>query len=74
LQAYAGKDIPLEYAKQEVESKRKHLEEWQHAKGMASGSFTLSSLFLGRSNVSSFPDFHDWLLLNFFFFFFFFFF
>ena len=32
ITAYAGKDIPLEYAKKEAEAKQKHLEEWEKKK------------------------------------------
>ncbi|KAI0343556.1 HAD-like protein [Trametopsis cervina] len=48
LQAYQGKDIPLEYAKKEAEAKQRHIEEWEKShKGVVSG-FTLSGLF-GKS-------------------------
>lgn len=45
LEAYRDKDIPLEYAKKEAEAKQKHVEEWQHRHGLATGGFTLSKLF-----------------------------
>lgn len=43
LQAYQGKNIPLEYGKKEAEAKAKHVEEWKSKKGVSSSSF--SSLF-----------------------------
>lgn len=52
LDAYRGKDIPLEYAKKEAEMKQKHIDEWQkNRKGFSTGAFTLSSLFGGPSQV-----------------------
>ena len=51
LQAYADKNIPLEYAKKEAEAKAKHVEEWQGKKGMSSRSF--SSMFGLSSGVSN---------------------
>ncbi|KAH7885179.1 HAD-like domain-containing protein [Phlebopus sp. FC_14] len=46
LQAYRGKDIALEYAKKEAESREQHIAEWKgKGKGLSSGGFTLSSLF-----------------------------
>ena len=47
LKAYAGKDIPIEYAKKEAENKRKHVEEWERSGASKSvlGAVTLSSLF-----------------------------
>ncbi|KAH9851103.1 NIF-domain-containing protein [Lenzites betulinus] len=46
LQAYEGKDIPIEFAKKEAEMKKKHIEEWEHSrKGLSRGGLTLSSLF-----------------------------
>ena len=47
LEAYRGKDIPLEYAKKEAEAKQKHIEEWKSGKGKTAGGFTFSSLFGG---------------------------
>ncbi len=56
LQAYAGKNIPIEFAKTEAEMKRKHIEEWEHSKkGLSRGGWTLSGLFGGSSEVRSFP-------------------
>ncbi|KAJ3482365.1 hypothetical protein NLI96_g7027 [Meripilus lineatus] len=53
LEAYSGKDIPLEYAKKEAEAKKLHIEEWeQKRKGLSSGGFTLSGLF-GMSSDSN---------------------
>lgn len=52
LEAYSGKDIPLEYAKKEAEAKKLHIEEWeQKRKGLSSGGFTLSGLFGMSSDV-----------------------
>ncbi|KAI0753387.1 HAD-like domain-containing protein [Daedaleopsis nitida] len=54
LQAYEGKNIPIEYAKKEAEMKRKHLEEWEHSrKGISRGGLTLSSLFGGSQQPSA---------------------
>jgi import inner membrane translocase subunit TIM50 len=53
LQAYAGKDVPVEYAKKEAEAKAKHIEEWKKSgKGLATGGFTLSGLFGLQGSVS----------------------
>ncbi|KAG6899282.1 hypothetical protein C0993_011667 [Termitomyces sp. T159_Od127] len=52
LQAYQGKDIPLEYAKREAEQKAKHVEEWKKKKGIQTSSF--SSIF-GLSSQTSHP-------------------
>lgn len=52
LQAYQGKDIPLEYAKHEAEQKAKHIQEWKKKKGIQTSSF--SSLF-GLSSQPSHP-------------------
>ncbi|ESK90564.1 mitochondrial import inner membrane translocase subunit tim50 [Moniliophthora roreri MCA 2997] len=38
LEAYQGKNIPVEYAKKEAEGKAKHLEEWKQNKGNKSNS------------------------------------
>ena len=55
LQAYQGKDIPVEYAKKEAAAKQQHLEEWEQShKGAVSG-FTLSGLFGGSSVSMDFP-------------------
>ncbi|KAH9927763.1 HAD-like domain-containing protein [Fomitopsis serialis] len=56
LEAYHGKDIPIEYAKKEAEMKQKHVEEWQSGrKGLSTNSFTLSSLFGGGGQSSPIP-------------------
>ncbi|KAH9935110.1 NIF-domain-containing protein [Epithele typhae] len=53
LEAYDGKNIPIEWAKKEAEMKRKHVEEWEHSrKGLSRGGMTLSSLF-GSSDPAS---------------------
>lgn len=43
IEAYHGKNIPIEYAKKEAEAKAKHIEEWKNKKGVRPSSF--SSLF-----------------------------
>lgn len=46
LQAYHGKDIPLEYGKKEAEARELHIAEWKNkSRGLSSGGFTMSSLF-----------------------------
>ncbi|KAG8220556.1 HAD-like domain-containing protein [Butyriboletus roseoflavus] len=46
LQAYQGKDIPIEYAKNETEARERHIAEWKSkSRGLSSGEFTMSSLF-----------------------------
>lgn len=46
LQAYQGKDIPIEYAKKEAEARERHVAEWKSkSKGLSSGGFTMSTLF-----------------------------
>lgn len=53
LTAYAGKDVAVEYAKKEADSKRKHVEEWERS-GKSSGAVggvTLSGLFGMGSSV-----------------------
>ncbi|KIL61962.1 hypothetical protein M378DRAFT_13166 [Amanita muscaria Koide BX008] len=51
LNAYQGKNIPLEYAKKEAEAKAKHVEEWGKShKGVSSSFF---SSLLGLSSASS---------------------
>ena len=52
LQAYAGKDIPIEYARREAEDTQLHLENWK-SKGKKV-NVTFSSLF-SSSPVSSYP-------------------
>ncbi|KAI6145379.1 HAD-like protein [Pisolithus tinctorius] len=52
LEAYHGKDIPIEYAKKEAEARQQHIAEWtKKRKGLSTGGFTFSSLF-GASEVS----------------------
>jgi hypothetical protein len=59
LQAYRGKDIPIEYSKKEAEAKEKHIEEWRHKKkGIAGGGFTLSGIF-GTNNNDSVRQFEQ---------------
>ncbi|KAL4068765.1 HAD-like domain-containing protein [Scleroderma yunnanense] len=54
LEAYGGKNIPIEYAKKEAEAREKHIEEWKHKRGsLSSGGFTLSSLFGGGEAMNS---------------------
>ncbi|KZT03903.1 HAD-like protein, partial [Laetiporus sulphureus 93-53] len=56
LEAYRGKDIPIEYAKKEAEMKRKHVEDWEHKKrGLSTETFTLSGLFGGSSRANASP-------------------
>jgi len=58
LEAYSGKDIPIEYAKKEAEAQEKHVEEWKQKRGgLSSGGFTLTSLF-GGGEVGRDPLFH----------------
>ena len=46
LEAYHGKNIPLEYAKKEAETKQRHIEEWRSGKkALGIGGVTMSSLF-----------------------------
>lgn len=55
LQAYAGKDVAIEYAEKEAEAKQKHIEEWKSkARGLSKGGFTLSGMFGGPTEVSLF--------------------
>ncbi|KAI6043535.1 HAD-like domain-containing protein [Pisolithus marmoratus] len=55
LEAYRGKDIPIEYAKNEAEAREQHIAEWKKKrKGLSTGGFTFSSLF-GASEVSHSP-------------------
>ncbi|KAF9445931.1 NIF-domain-containing protein [Macrolepiota fuliginosa MF-IS2] len=53
LEAYQGKDIPIEYAKKEAEAKAKHVEEWKKKSHLVSSS-SFSSLF-GLSQSSQAP-------------------
>lgn len=54
IRSVAGKDVALEFAKQEAESKRLHVEAWERSrkgKKGAVGGMSLSSLF-GSAGVS----------------------
>lgn len=55
LKAFHGKDIPVEYAKQEAEAKKRHIEAWQQggAKRLSESGFTLSGMFGGSTSVRS---------------------
>lgn len=55
IKAYEGKNIPIEYGKQEAESKRRFIEEWRKSGKSNHGSgLTLSGLFgASQSNVST---------------------
>ncbi|KIJ63478.1 hypothetical protein HYDPIDRAFT_175883 [Hydnomerulius pinastri MD-312] len=56
LQAYSGKDVPVEYAKKELEARERHIAEWKtKSKGLSTGGFTLSSLFGVSSEPSHSP-------------------
>lgn len=58
LQAYQGKNIPIEYAKKEAEGKAKHLEEWKHNKGNRSNSAgSLFGLSKNRSTENAPPTY-----------------
>ncbi|KAH8110508.1 HAD-like protein [Phellopilus nigrolimitatus] len=54
VQAYQGKNIPIEYAKKEAEAKHLFLEDWRKSgkAQSAGGGLTLSSLFSGSSAKS----------------------
>ncbi|KAF8655081.1 hypothetical protein AX16_003246 [Volvariella volvacea WC 439] len=56
LQAYAGKNIPLEYAKKEAEAKAKHIEEWEKGRKRAPPN-TFGAIFgiTGSSNQQAGP-------------------
>ncbi len=52
LQAYEGKNIPIEFAKKEAEMKQRHIEEFEHSrKWLSGGGLTLSGLFGGSEKV-----------------------
>ncbi|KAG6382185.1 HAD-like domain-containing protein [Boletus reticuloceps] len=56
IQAYHGKDIPLEYAKKETEARERHIAEWKsRTKGLSSRGFTMSSLFGASTEDSNSP-------------------
>ncbi|KAI6159222.1 HAD-like domain-containing protein [Pisolithus thermaeus] len=55
LEAYRGKDIPIEYTKNEAEARERHIAEWKKKrKGLSTGGFTFSSLF-GTSEAPHSP-------------------
>ncbi|KAK4685955.1 hypothetical protein P7C73_g4183, partial [Tremellales sp. Uapishka_1] len=58
LKAYEGKNIPVEYAKKEGESKRLALEEWERGAGrrVGGGVGGLSGLFGGVSGAQPKPS------------------
>ena len=62
LQAYEGKNIPIEYAKKEAEGKKQFLEQWRKTNQKA-GSFTLSSLFGGGDAVRYISKYSKWSLI-----------
>lgn len=45
IQAYQGKDIPLEYARKEAEAKAKHVEEWKKKNPMSISGSSFASMF-----------------------------
>lgn len=53
MKAYAGKDIPVEYAKKEAEAKAKAVEEWERKNphGNSVGGGWLSSAVSGLAGV-----------------------
>lgn len=54
LEAYHGKDIPIEYGKKESEAKARFVEEWKRSgKANSSGALTLSSLFSGSKQEAT---------------------
>ncbi|KAK7026404.1 mitochondrial inner membrane protein required for protein import [Paramarasmius palmivorus] len=58
LQAYAGKNIPIEYAKKEAEGKAKHIAEWTANKGTRSNSIgSFFGLSAHRSAESAPPTY-----------------
>ncbi|KAF9496368.1 NIF-domain-containing protein [Pleurotus eryngii] len=52
LEAYHGKDVPIEYAKKEAEAKQRHIEEWSKKSKGVSSSLTFSSMFGGPGSQS----------------------
>lgn len=65
LEAYQGKNIPIEYAKKEAEAKQKHIEQWNdHSKGLSDGGFTLSRLFASGGTVSVLVFSEKWRMLT----------
>ena len=55
IEAYHGKDIPIEYGKKEAEAKAQFIEEWKRSGKSQSGGggFSLSALFGGNQQVGS---------------------
>ncbi|KAG5220315.1 mitochondrial inner membrane protein required for protein [Salix suchowensis] len=53
LEAYHGKDVPIEYAKKEAEAKQRHIEEWSKKSKGVSSSLTFSSMFGGSVPIGS---------------------
>jgi mitochondrial import inner membrane translocase subunit TIM50 len=53
IDAYKGKNVPIEYAKKEAEAKEKFLDEWRAGSGLVHGGFTLSKLFGGPAATVS---------------------
>jgi import inner membrane translocase subunit TIM50 len=66
IKAYAGKDIPIEYAKKEAEAKQKATEEWerQHPNSAAGGAGWLSSTFGSVASVSFAMSRRIWLMCS----------
>ena len=63
IQAYHGKDIPIEYAKKEAEAKQKHIEDWKAGK-ISGGGMTVSRLFgSGRVSIKYRSNYVDKLTL-----------
>ncbi|KAJ8507725.1 hypothetical protein ONZ45_g5223 [Pleurotus djamor] len=55
LEAYHGKNIPIEYAKKEAEAKQRHIEEWSKKSKGLSGGLTLTGLFGGPASTTRSP-------------------
>lgn len=53
LEAYKDKDIPTQYAKNEAEAKRRHIEEWTKKKGKTGGGLSLTGFMGGTSGSKS---------------------
>lgn len=45
IQAYQGKDIPLEYGRKEAEAKARHVEEWKKKNPMSISGSSFASMF-----------------------------
>ncbi|KIK07744.1 hypothetical protein K443DRAFT_673009 [Laccaria amethystina LaAM-08-1] len=52
IQAYQGKDIPLEYGRKEAEAKARHVEEWKKKNQMSISGSSFASMF----GISSAPQ------------------